>query len=256
MLLLILLLLLVLGGAFCDETRILNANELIGFSSYSGKTILLDSDLDFSGDLSRDFKPIGNDDHKYSKGVFDGQGHVISGLVMNSSHKFFGLFGISSGATIKNIVFDSSCSFTNLYSNGYPFIGSVIGYCYSEKSPCIIESIVNLASVTFNGNTNGELKLGGIVGSISHSGHETRIANCINYGDVSSFGSVKGSRTHIGGIVGDFDNGQKFIQNCLNYGNIVHASFSDNVTWLGGIVGESNKGNLTIENCVNAGVII
>ena len=74
---------LLLGGVVqgAYELRIHNADELITFSesvisgtSYSGTTVYLDSDIDFTPSLSQQFEPIGNSSY-YFKRTFDGQGH-------------------------------------------------------------------------------------------------------------------------------------------------------------------------------------
>ena len=102
----------VLGG---NELRIKNASELIELSknvnygtSYSGKTVFLCADIDFSGGLSEQFEPIRNSNS--FQGTFDGQGYTISNLVMNSSSQDVGLLGFSYRATIRNVVLDDSCS--------------------------------------------------------------------------------------------------------------------------------------------------
>ena len=66
-------LLLLLGRA--EEFRINNAEELIDFSNnvnnggnYSGTTVYLGSDIDFTPPLSQQFEPIGNDKINYSRG--------------------------------------------------------------------------------------------------------------------------------------------------------------------------------------------
>ena len=70
---------------FC--THINKAEGLIEFSkiinsgiSYSGTTVFLDTDIDFSGGLSEQFEPIGVISNNHFQGTFDGQGHVISNL--------------------------------------------------------------------------------------------------------------------------------------------------------------------------------
>ena len=72
-----------------SELRIHSASEFIAFakdsSDYSGTTVYLESDLDFSGGLSEQFKPK----DKFI-GVFDGQGHTISNLKMKSSSRYVG----------------------------------------------------------------------------------------------------------------------------------------------------------------------
>ena len=55
-----------------EELHIKNASELIQLSnnvssgtSYSGTTVFLDVDIDFSGGLSEQFEPIGNNANNY-----------------------------------------------------------------------------------------------------------------------------------------------------------------------------------------------
>ena len=91
-----------LGGV----VRISDAEGLKGFSdnvnnggtSYSGITVYLDADIDLSG---VEFEPIGIDDKSnHFNGTFDGQGHVIYNLKMNSSSAYIGLFGYSLSGTL------------------------------------------------------------------------------------------------------------------------------------------------------------
>ena len=207
--LLLLLLPLLLWGecALCAELRINSADELIGFSEnvskgvdYSEITVFLDSDIDFSG---KTFEPIGNYSNSFL-GTFDGQGYTISNLVMNSTSQYVGLFGYSEGTTIKNVVMDSSCFVTSYtdYSSGTTFIGSVIGYCYSGGEQCTILNTVNMANISFLGNSNKmDLNIGGIVGGLNPSkNNEAFLSNCANYGFISHRGTS--DDTYIGGIVG------------------------------------------------------
>ena len=167
------MLVLVLGllgeGVLCDELRINNADEFIEFSKnvssgarYKRVTVFLNSDIDFT---EKTFEPIGNESNGFN-GVFDGQGHIISNLEVNSSNEYVGLFGYSSGTTIKNVVMDSSCSITSsIYSTNYvtPHIGGVIGDCTSESSQCIVESIINMESVLLVETHNLICTLGGLL---------------------------------------------------------------------------------------------
>ena len=66
--------------------------------------------------------------------------------------KYTGLFGYSAGLIIRNVVIDESCSFENTYRlSGFPYVGSVIGYCQANGVSCLIKNCVNLGSVTFSG---------------------------------------------------------------------------------------------------------
>ena len=182
---------------------------------------------------------------------------MINGLAIKSSSQHAGLFGYTSGTTIKNIVLGSSCSVVSSYassSSSYgAHVGSVTGYSYGS---CIIENNVNMGSATFIGNAvvNKYSYIGGIVGYASASSNkEFIVRNCANYGPVTHSG--KSSYAYIGGIVGCFYEGYpKYIQNCLNYGDITHSGTVSSL-YIGGILGYANGGTNNLENCVSAGTI-
>jgi len=106
-------------------------------STLSGKTIKLTADISLS---SYDWVPIGGQsgykisDNAYSRkfqGTFDGQGHTISGLKVNSTRTYAGLFGATgSSAIIKNVGLISP-SVTSTYSSDEYLhgTGGLIGSC-------------------------------------------------------------------------------------------------------------------------------
>ena len=154
-----LLLLFVLFFISCSigaKTTISSVDEFIEFknnvnsgTTYVGMTVFLDSDMSFSG---KTFEPIGYSGSSYFRGVFDGQGYVISNLAINSSSLHAGLFEYSRGLAIKNVILDSSCSITNSYSGPYDArAGGFLGYCNASSEPCTIENSVNMGSVSFTG---------------------------------------------------------------------------------------------------------
>ena len=261
-----LLILLVLGGTLAlgeGEIRIHNASELVSFSedvnsgtNYSGTTVYLDSDIEFSSSLSQQFEPIGKSIYFYFNGIFDGKGHAISNLTFNSSFQHVGLFGYSEGVNIKNVVMDSSCSFANYYTDFYStYMSGIVGKCYATKAYCAIENSVNMASVTFYGNTESTLFLGGIAAYFySSSNWNSTAKNCANYGSLIHFGNS--SNSYIGGVNGYYYGGSSEevrIQNCLNYGSIVHNGITSEKAYIGGI---SGYGQYTeVENCVSGGKI-
>ena len=169
-----------------SDLRITSAEEFVDFSKngsgYSGTTVYLDSDITLTG---RTFEPI-----NYFQGTFDGQGHTISSLVVNSSSsEYVGLFGTSQGTTIRNVVIDSTSSITSSYIESDSYVGGIIGECSNDNSPCIIENNINMASVTFIGYITGYSYLGGIVGYLA-SQYENPIIvrNCANYGPITNSG--------------------------------------------------------------------
>lgn len=141
--------------ASCKFKFIHNASEFIEFSnetyygiSYSEYTVYLVNDIDFSS-LSQQFIPA-----YLFQGTFDGQGHVVRNLVANSlSFYLFGLFGNSDGTTIRNVVVDSSCSFSSSYvSSSYGgYVAGIMGGCNPVNRPCVIENSVNMANLKFTG---------------------------------------------------------------------------------------------------------
>ena len=247
------------------DYHINNASGLIEFSknvnsgtSFKGTTVFLDADIDFSGGLSeQQFEPIGKSDSNTFQGTFNGQGHTISNLAMNfSSSWYVGLFGYSYGATIRNVVLDSSCSVLSSYSDSSNVnVGGVIGYCQTNNGLCTIENTVNMAGVAFTGNISSSLYLSGIVGYLYASNKEAIVRNCANYGSVTH--SRTAGYAYIGGIIGcsyGISSSKVFIQNSLNYGTITHSGTTSNNLYLGGILG-STYGTHNIENCVSGGKV-
>ena len=255
----------VLGAG--EEFRINTAEGLVNFSkivnsgtNYSGTTVFLDADIDFSGGFSEQFEPIGKDYYNSFQGTFDGQGHTISNLAINSSSSSYaGLFGYSRDATIRNVVLDSSCSVVSSFSgSSSAFVGGIIGGYYAFNGLCVIESNVNMASVAFTGSTSWSLFLCGIVGYPSAKSNDVTVRNCANYGSVTHSGNITNTMhsAYIGGIAGyswGSSSNKVFIQNSLNYGTVSHNGTTTGSLYIGGILGYSASGTNSIENCVSGG---
>lgn len=80
--------------------------------------------------------PIGTNTHSFA-GNFDGNYKAISGLNINKSGNYIGLFGCVSGATIKNLTVNGSVK-------GSSNVGGVVGYALNST----IENVTNNASVS------------------------------------------------------------------------------------------------------------
>ena len=221
--------------------------------SFYGTTVFLDSDLSLAG---KSFKPIGKSS-RYFRGVFDGQGHMISNLKMTSSSQYVGLFGYSRGLTIKNVILGSSCSITSSYSSSSysAYIGGIVGYCDTDNGPCTIENSVNMGGVTFSRSISRySLFIGGIAGHLYPNDYESTVKNCANYGDVTHSGTS--GYSYIGGIVGNtrYSSYRRvYIYNCLNHGTITHNGTTKNYLYLGGVAG--NVSSTTLNNCMSLGDI-
>ena len=188
-------------------------------------------------------------------GTFDGQGYTISNLKVNTSSQYVGIFGYSKGfATIRNVVVDSSCSFTST-DKLMVYIGGIIGDHYESGGPFLAENCVNMGSLFFDRNVSSRLYIGGIAGEIKSTDFESNIVNCANYGPITFSGSVRNKYAYIGGIVGGTKGLKEvwpIVYNCVNYGSIAMEGTVAS-PYVGGIVGESRKSEF--KNCLSAGKI-
>lgn len=201
-------------------------------------------DINLNGSNSFQWTPIGyyNSETDYQDfwGVYDGNGHSISGIYINSSAQSVGLFGEVLGvSTIKNI----SLSGDLIATTGY-WAGGLIGWggdIIINNCSCSINSISSIQDA------------GGIIGT----GHEITITDCNHSGDVLV--TVSNSSSFSGGLIGRADNSR--IINCGNMG-IVSATSSSNqyleVAYSGGIIGyvETNADIYNSYNNSNVSSII
>ena len=232
------------NGTLTDGTaQNLKANAVLTADIIVNKDLLTSINTDDDGNVTngssfKAWRPMGMADEKgnltgWYTGIFDGNGHSISGLYVNRDeaaddvHTWFksciGLFGYYSGVTRNLSVLDS-------YMRGKDCIGGICGYndggtiqnCYSAATVC------------------GDSYIGGICG---RSEGDSIIENCYNTG------YVYGATRSIGGICGD---NSATLQGCYNVGN-VNGEF-----YVGGIVGESSgSGNtIWIKDCYNRGNVI
>lgn len=106
--------------------------------------------------------PTGTSDAPF-EGTIDGKNHAIVGATIKSSHTP-GLFGVLSGATVKNLRFEnSSVAMTSGYSDG-EYMGSFVGIARkgAEIENCHTKNI----SLTFYSQTSYFNFVGGFAGSI------------------------------------------------------------------------------------------
>jgi hypothetical protein len=145
------------------------------------------------------------------KGIFDGNGYVVSGLYINSTNSCKGLFGSVEGI-IKNIGVNAS------YVNGDNAAGGLVGCNYYGT----------ISNSYFSGTVTGVNGVGGLMG-FNYNDNEKEANATIN--NSYSTGMVTGN-TIVGGLVG------------YNYkGMITESNSTSTVTGageVGGLVGESD----------------
>lgn len=111
-------------------------------------------------------------------GVFDGNGHTIDGLIINSDMSYLGLFSkLQPGGTIKNLTVGGNIA----PGNKQIVVGGIVGDNYGRVESC-----------TFEGVVKGNDYTGGIVGYNEETGI---IMNCKSYGTIVG-------KHYTGGIVG------------------------------------------------------
>lgn len=152
--------------------------------------------------------PIGNSSVAFA-GSFDGDGHTVSGMFINTTSTHNGLFGHSSG-TVQNLTVENGWVMGGKYTAG------VVGM--NDKG--LLKNLTNKGSVVGVGEFTG-----GIVGSCQSttSGKETIISHSYNYGVITGKNST-------GGIAGQAYYAQ--IDTVANYGSV------DGATNVGGVVGK------------------
>lgn len=208
------------------------------------------SDIDLG---SRAFTPIGTSENEF-KGIYDGQGHSIKNLYINSTNEGTGLFGcIGTTVTVETETDEfGDVTSTNIYTpseigdvilenanvTGGKNTGAVVGYSNGGY----------VFGCQFSGTVSSTASnLGGIVG-YNRMGN---IVNCLNDGTVTS------TSLRIGGITG-YNYSNSYVLGCCNTGSVSGSSY------VGGIAGTSsgstvshsyNKGNVSATTNTCGGLV-
>lgn len=224
---------LVSGGTYSIST----VHELVALADYvnSGKgttnmTFVLGADIDLSS--IDNWTPIGTSSNIRFQGTFDGNGHTISNLTIDSTSGYIGLFGSVYKATVKNL------GLSNAEVSGVANVGGLIGYCLSSTvTNCYISGNISA--------TGGQT--GGLVGFFSSS----NMSNCYSTGSVSCSSTSMYAAT--GGLIGQ---GQKvYVNNSYSTSSVSNTAY-----YTGGLIGtlllNSSSEYLYMDNCYATGDVI
>ena len=225
-------------------------------TSYFGTTVVLETDIDFSG-YSVSLSPIGVDSEHSFMGTFDGKGHTLSNFKISTSSDYTGVFGYTQGATIRDLRVDSTCTISGNALGVNSYIGGIVGYCISTKeSGCTIDGCMSAARVTFAGNDMHGFA-GGLVGKCGGTvGKGCAITNSMSYGVVKHEGSSKMVR--MGGVCGvckvlNHEEAKCTIYNSGGYTILTQSGEVKEKLLMGGILGVGV--NAEIENCATGSLI-
>lgn len=186
-----------------------------------------------NGVAEASWKPIG--DNNLFKGIFDGNGHIVGDLYINSSDSNLGLFGHVDGGEIKNLTVQGNV--TGFYEEGNGQSGQYVGLVLGVGT-----SGAKLINCESRGSVTGYKFVGGIVGIVPSGGGT--ITMCTNRATVKNNSGQSGE--YFGGIVGSGSG----LSLCANYADIT--TECDNVGGLAGVVSpDSNSKGLS--DCMNVG---
>lgn len=212
-----------------------------GGENLAGKTILLASDLDLSGN---EWVPIGsgNNAANYFGGTFDGQGHRIYNVTSVESPIYAGVFGcVSEGGIVKNLGVIDAC-FEN---PNYTSMGILAGWANdAEIINCYTTGVIESSH-----EDGGFHLVGGLIGQCTAG---TRIIGCYSTAAVNSLNLGDDSDT-VGGLIGQWENAteEALISDCWFDGKIVCEYYDSGV---GGILGanfdfDDDQPGVMIKNC-------
>ena len=232
-----------------------------------GKTVRLEADIDLTGEEFAGIPTFG--------GVFDGQGHTISGLSLTGSGNVQGLFRyLQAGAVVKNLTVEGRVAPTDFRDT----VGGLVGDNRGKLLQCTFRGTVagkngvgglvgcnqaegEIVNGTCFGTVSGSQWVGGIVGQNLGS-----VVRCVNQGSINPTQSEEQTDpqallqeesvtdaaadlsgwTDVGGIAG-FSSG--ILQSCTNRGAVGYPHIGYNI---GGIAGRHNG---ALDGCVNSGTI-
>ena len=218
------------------------------------------ADLDFSSVLADKFVTLGLRDgakqspdgkaKKYFAGTLNGNGKRI--LNLKTDVPF--IQAIGTGALVKDINIDKTCSFTPWYGGKKQLeFGSLIGYCSDGTvKNCTSEATVTVSQCKAVAN-KVPLYIGGLIGR----NRAAAISNCTSSATIVSDATYITDATaktslYIGGFTGYCSNSNGVLENCTNTGNISVSSTARYI-YAGGICARCSAG--TITGCINSGTI-
>ena len=217
------------------------------------------ADLDFTSVSADKFVTLGLRDGakqspdgkaKYFAGTLNGNGKRIMNL--KSDVPF--IQAIGTGALVKGINIDKTCSFTPWYGGEKQLeFGSLIGYC-SEGT---VKNCTSAASITVSQCNDVANKVPLYVGGLIGRNRAASISGCTSSATIVSdatYVTDAEAKTdlYIGGFTGYCSNSNGVLENCSNTGNISVVSTALNI-YVGGICAQTSAG--TIKGCINSGAI-
>ncbi len=249
------------GTGSKDDPYLINTAEmlakLVRDSATAGKYYKLTADIIINDTTKENWKETAKQWYAYDaskeftdfyfQGTLDGNGKTISGLYINGSNVYVGLFAaIKGGAVIKNLIISDShleSSYTGDYGGVATFTGNVTGAVKFEK--CLLTETVTIKGV----RAAGFVCYGGAGNGI------VEIDTCASYADIEGSGltgaffcDIWSATLKINNSIGliEFSPKRSF-SGGNNYG-LVADEYGTNILTLEQMKGDAAKKNMTLLN--------
>jgi len=256
-----------------------------GKQVFTGKTVCVVRDIEInkgeatkdgwvadSGEVAYLWEPIGSGSAGYQfNGTFDGDGNTISGVYMQRTGSYSGLFAAGQAESyFKNIAITNS-----YFESNHDYLSSLVAFSYGNGvincySDAIIVNTGTRQTTSSGTTTYGAICVGGLVARFSTDNSTTEnnkirpIKNCWFAGEIYTQNKV----SYVGGIVGQIFRGLYYeVENVLMTGTIEYAgtgkyaqSSAGKLTYtnpyVGNIWGHGNSdATIKLDGCVDAGRI-
>ncbi len=191
------------AGQLAGLAKIVNGTATgINRDNFSGKTILLENDIDLGGKL---WIPIGNKVSSQTfSGTFNGQNHTIMNVEVPEDTQYAGVFGTINSATIMNLFVDGiEISVAPYYT---PYAAGLIAHATSTQ-------VINCG--VKNGSIATSNKAGYIGGVVSYVSGELNNKSSITYCYNHNVEVDKSSAKYYGSLIGYLKYAK--VERCYSY---------------------------------------
>ena len=190
------------------------ATKVNSGNAYAGTYFKLGADITYlyAGleENGSNFIAIGKGEHPFY-GTFDGQGHSISGIRINTESSYQGLFSKNYGV-IKNLTIDNA-----VITSSKAHVGGIVGINCGTISNCVVTNNVKLTAYNY---------CGGVVGY-----NDGTISNCVVNNDVK----LTANLLYCGGVTG-------FNCGSLSDNLVIGATITATSEYKGAIAGDNYEG--------------
>ncbi|OCR05798.1 hypothetical protein BA185_07980, partial [Helicobacter pullorum] len=217
-----------------------NENDADRSFMYSGNYHDPNNDNNYNDNMS-----VGKDRTNSFQGIFDGGGHTLSNIDINTSfsdkdlndlfsYAYVGIFGYTNAGTISNLEVDTLNIKANNNGKGSVYAGAIVGVASNSSFSNIVLNHVGSISATKNS------EVGGFVGGALSSSFSNIV--------LSDIGSIVGTN-YVGGFAG-YDYTSSFKDISINAIKTIRGYGNSNHAQAGGFIGTTRNNNSKFSNIV------